>query len=291
MITSITNHQIYARIDTMGGQLVSLRDVHGTEYLWQGDPSYWKGQAPILFPIVGSLRDGRTVIGDKSYAMPRHGLARTRSFVRVSERSDGAVFRLQADASTKESYPFDFSLTVAYELAGATLCQMFTVENQGEGQMPFLLGLHPGFNVPLDQEEGFEDYVIAFPLEEDCDSPVLDPESGLVLTGRRRPVLRGERLLPLRHDLFHEDALVLESLRSRKASLYSLVSGRGVEIAFEGFDYFGIWQPEGAPFVCLEPWTGTATCDTEDDLLAHKRGARILGPGESAQYCCKITLL
>ena len=291
MITHITNHQIYADVDTLGGQLVSLRDVHGKEYLWQGDPAYWKGQAPILFPIVGSLRNGKAVINGKAYAMPRHGLARTRPFTRLHSDGDSAAFLLAADDDTRTSYPFDFALTVSYELSGRSISQLFTVENRGEGNMPFCLGLHPGFNIPLDEEESFEDYILSFPLEETCDSPLLDPDTGLVRTACRRPVLEGVRQIPLERTIFDEDALVLESLHSRRASLYSQVSGRGVEMAFEGFDYLGVWQPKNAPFLCLEPWTGTATCDDEDDILAHKRGMTLLAPGEGRQFCCKITLL
>lgn len=291
MLTKITNNQVYVQIDTLGGQMVSLRDLHGTEYLWQGDPQYWKGQAPILFPIVGSLREGKAVIGEKTYEMPRHGLARTRQFKRLSSRTDAAVFQLKADASTKSAYPFDFILTLSYELADRSVTQFFTIENAGEGEMPFCLGLHPGFNIPLDQEERFTDYVLSFAVEETCDSPVLDPDTGLVLTGRRRPVLENSRQLRMDHALFREDALVLEGLRSRKAALYSTVSGRGVEMTFDGFDYFGIWQPQDAPFVCLEPWTGTATCDKEDDIFAHKRGVKRLLPGECCRLSCKITLL
>lgn len=291
MLTKITNNQVYAQIDTLGGQLVSLRDLHGTEYLWQGDPQYWKGQAPILFPIVGSLRDGQAVIGDRVCKMPRHGLARTRQFKKVSSRTDAAVFRLESDASTRSIYPFDFALSVSYELADHSITQLFTIENRGEGGMPFCLGLHPGFNIPLGKDEKFTDYVLAFETEESCDSPVLDPDTGLVLTGRRRPVLENSRQLRMDHGLFKEDALVLERLRSRKVSLYSTVSGRGVEMIFDGFDYFGVWQPLNAPFICLEPWTGTATCDNEDDIFAHKRGMKLLGSGESCQLSCKITLL
>lgn len=291
MLTKITNHQIYPEIDSLGGQMVSLRDVHGTEYLWQGDPAYWKGQAPILFPIVGSLRDGRAEINGKTYEMPRHGLARTRQFRRISAGTDTAAFRLAADEGTRAAYPFDFSLTVTYELADRTCTQVFTVANEGEGEMPFCLGLHPGFNIPLEADETFADYLLAFPEAETCDSPTLDPQTGLVLTDRRRPVLENSSRLPLTRSLFAEDALVLENLRSRRASLYSLKSGRGVEIAFDGFDYFGIWQPKDAPFLCLEPWTGTATCDTEDDIFAHKRGMTLLRPGESRRYTFKITLL
>lgn len=291
MLTKITNNLVYAQIDTLGGQLVSLRDLHGTEYLWQGDPRYWKGQAPILFPIVGGLRDGKASIGDKVCEMPRHGLARTRQFKRLSSRTDAAAFQLRADDSTKSVYPFDFVLTVSYELADHSITQLFTIENAGEGEMPFCLGLHPGFNIPLDKEEQFTDYVLSFETEETCDSPVLDPDTGLLLTGRRRPVLENSRQLRMDHDLFREDALVLESLRSRTVSLYSTVSGRGVEMSFDGFDYFGVWQPQDAPFVCLEPWTGTATCDNEDDIFAHKRGMKLLKPGESCQLSCKVTLL
>lgn len=291
MICKLTNNRLYIEIDTLGATLVSLRDVMGQEYLWQGDPAYWKGQAPLLFPIVGALRDGKAMLNGQQIAMPRHGLARINSFKKIGEGADSLTFRLSSDDETRKMYPFDFTLDVEFALVETTLIERFTVTNRGETPMPFCLGCHPGFNIPLDQQESIEDYVIRFACTENCDSPTIDPSTDLILEHDRRPVLQNSDCLPLSHALFEKDALVLENLKSRSVSMYSKHTLRGVEMTFDGFDYFGIWQAKNAPFVCLEPWTGTATTDGESDDFAAKRGMTLLEKGESQELLMKISIL
>ncbi len=288
---TLTNYEVYLEVDSMGATLTSLRDVHGVEYLWQGDPAYWKGQAPLLFPVVGGVRDKKCRIGGQEYPMPRHGVARIHEFRKEEAGADTLSFLLTADTETKSMYPFDFTLQVDFILTGRTLTQRFTVTNRDEKEMPFCLGCHPGFNVPLLPGEQFTDYVVKFAKTETCDSPIIDGATDLILTGQRQPVLDHTDTLPLTHALFYRDALVLEQLQSRQVSLYSTETLRGVEMDFHGFEYFGIWQAKDAPFVCLEPWTGTATTDLEGDDLAEKRGMALLAPGDSKELSMKLTLL
>lgn len=291
MIYKLTNNRLYIEVDSLGAGLLSLRDVMGCEYLWQGDPAFWKGRAPLLFPIVGALRDGRATISGKATEMPRHGLARISNFKKISEGPDSMTFSLRANEETKQAYPFDFELKVEYALRENSLVQHFTVINHGDEPMPFCLGCHPGFNIPLFEDEKLEDYIIRFQQVETCDSPVIDPKTDLIMEDDRRPVLENSDTLKLSHSLFDKDALVLENLRSRRVSMYSTETLRGVEMEFDGFGYFGIWQAKNAPFVCLEPWTGTATTDKEGDDFASKRGMTVLKGGESAELNMKITIL
>lgn len=291
MLYTCNNNQLYIEVDSLGAGLMSLRDLHGTEYLWQGDPKYWKGRSPILFPIVGALRNGQAVIDGQAYAMPRHGLARINSFRKIESGADSLTFRLDANAETRKAYPFDFSLEVCFALRDRTLTERFTVVNRDSRPMPFCLGCHPGFNIPLEEGEALSDYSLRFAERENCDSPRIDPETDLILEEDRRPVLEESDTLPLSHEMFYKDALVLESLRSRSVTLSSAVSCRGIRMDFDGFDYFGIWQAKDAPFLCLEPWTGTATTDREGDDFAKKRGMTLLSPGEEREYILKITLL
>lgn len=291
MTYKLTNNSLYIEIDSLGATLTSLRDVMGQEYLWQGDPTYWKGQAPLLFPIVGALRDGKATVNGTQIAMPRHGLARINTFKKVAEGADSLTFRLAANEETRKMYPFDFALGVEFALVDTTLIQRFTVTNAGDTPMPFCLGCHPGFNIPLDADETIEDYVIKFACKETCDSPIIDPSTDLIMEDDRQPVLADSDVLPLSHALFEKDALVLENLQSRRVAMYSKNSLRGVEMTFDGFDFFGIWQAKNAPFVCLEPWTGTATTDKEGDDLAAKRGMTVLQPGESHELIMKISIL
>ncbi|MGI6269542.1 MAG: aldose 1-epimerase family protein [Candidatus Howiella sp.] len=291
MLYTCSNNQLYIEVDSLGAGLMSLRDLHGTEYLWQGDPKYWKGRSPILFPIVGALRGGKAVIDGREYGMPRHGLARIHPFQKIESGADSLTFRLDADEETRTHYPFDFSLEVCFALSGRTLTERFTVRNRDQKPMPFCLGCHPGFNIPLEEGESLSDYTLRFEKTENCDSPLIDPTTDLILEKTRRPVLTDSNTLPLSHELFYKDALVLENLQSRSVTLSSAVSCRGVRMDFDGFDYFGIWQAKDAPFLCLEPWTGTATTDQEGDDFAGKRGMHLLAPGTEQEYILKITLL
>lgn len=281
-----------AEVDTLGAELKSFTDMIGTQYLWQGDPSYWHGQAPILFPMVGRLREDKALIGGREYSMKRHGIARNLEFRPMTHDSNSVILSLTADEETKKSYPFDFSLMVAYRLEDCTLTTEFTVMNMGNEPMPFAIGGHPAFNCPVLDGEKFESYSLVFEKPETISCPKLDLETGLIDNNDRVPVLNGEAVLPLKHSLFDEDALIFEGLQSQKVQLVSRGSGRGVEMDFSGFPYLGVWSALGnAPFVALEPWTGTATYLDEGDEFAAKRGMKLLAPNASAKYAFRITVM
>ncbi|MEG1886976.1 MAG: aldose 1-epimerase family protein [Oscillospiraceae bacterium] len=291
MLFELTNNKLYITINSLGAELMSLCDVSANEYLWQGNPEYWKGHSPVLFPIVGALRNNKTHINGKEYTMPRHGLARTNEFKLLKRFTDRAIFSLCSNEETKKSYPFDFELQVEYSLHDTTMTVTFTVINHGETVMPFGIGAHPGFRVPLSDDERFEDYKIVFAQKETCDTPLLDASTSLINPNNRKTVLENQDTINLTHDLFYNDALIPEQLKSRKVTLFSGVSGNGLQMEFGDFDYFGIWQSPDAPFICLEPWTSTATLSTEDDVFENKRGIIFLKPSEEKEFSYKITLL
>ena len=157
--------------------------------------------------------------------------------------------------------------------------------------MPFVIGGHPAFAVPLTEVETFEDYRIAFPQPETLACSLVDSATGLILGGSRNQFLREKTGFTLNHVLFRGDALIFDTLQSRSVRLYSTVNGHGVKLDFEGMDILAVWSPmEDAPFVCLEPWTGSATLAEEDDVFEHKRGVTRLGPGESREFTYTITV-
>ncbi len=280
------------QLDTHGGELVSFQAVDGTEYLWQGDPTYWKGQSPVLFPMVGRLRNDKALIEGKEYSMKRHGIARNREFTLVSQTEDTAVFRLESDPETLKEYPYHFVLQTEYRLEGNSLIVGLRVKNAGGIPMPFAVGGHPAFRCPLEEGESFEDYRISFEMQETVSCPAMDLETGLIDPSERRSILQEENVLRLSHDLFQQDALVLEGLRSGKVWLSGGKAGRGMELEFSQFPYLGVWSALGdAPFVALEPWTGTATLTTEGDEFEKKQGTTILGPGGEKLYTYCMTAL
>ncbi len=291
MTYKIANKTFTALVDSLGAQLVSLKGPQGFEYLWVGDPAYWKEHAPVLFPIVGALRDGRTKINGQWYQMGRHGFAKHLEFSLKEQTETSLALTLAATPETKALYPFDFSLTVAYALTDAGISTSFIVENTGDQPLPYSVGGHPGFNLPMDEPAAFEDYTIQFDQEEDQHCPVIDLQAGLIDWSQAGFRLEG-REIPLQHSLFYQDALVFENLRSQKVRVVNKATGRGVEMDFTGFPMLGVWSAvNDGPYVCLEPWTGCATLTTEGDEFVEKKGMAQLAPGEKARHSFSVEVL
>ena len=292
MVIALKNDDLEVQFKTFGGELSSIRSKEGIEYLWQGDPAYWKGQAPILFPIVGALRDQKSVIDGRTYSMAQHGFARHKEFTPLITRNEMAVFSLKADEETKRQYPFDFDLRVTYRLEDTKLTVEFLVTNLGNRPMPFVVGGHPAFRVPVNEDDQFENWVVEFEEEETIDCPRILPEGKLLDFSQTKRILDHEKKLKLTHGLFYEDALICENTRSKKVRLYSVLTGRGVELEYEDFPYLGIWSAKNdAPFVALEPWTGCGTAVDEDDCFEKKRGMKLLEPELSFKAAFTMNIL
>ncbi len=292
MIFEWKNSRFSAKVDSLGAQLVSLKGADGFEYIWTGDPNYWKGRAPVLFPIVGALRDGKAKIGGEWFEMGQHGFARRREFSLAEQSAETISLRLSADEETKKLYPFSFSLTVSYTLTETGYITAFSVENTGEEPLPFAVGGHPGFNIPVDEAAAFEDYTIRFEKPECQRCPGIVEGQGLIDPGASAFTLENSAEIPLRHELFYHDALIFEGLRSKKVQVVNKSTGKGVEMDFSQFPMLGIWSAKNdGPYVCLEPWTGCATRTDEGDEFEKKKGMTFLPPGEKADFSFSVTIL
>lgn len=288
----LTNQSITVTLKSLGAEIISIKDSAGTEYLWQGDPDFWSGQAPVLFPIIGCLRNGKaTVSGDKTCSFGRHGIARKKEFALLSSTDTKAVFSLRADGETKQQYPFDFELQMIYELEGSGVKIIHKVINHDSIKMPYCVGGHPAFRCPISEGESFEDYVVEFEYPETARCAKLN-EDGLINNDNRVTVLEDSAILAVKHSLFYEDALIFDQLRSRKATLKHKDLDKGICVTFPDFDYLGIWSSANdGPFVAIEPWSGTSTCTDEDDVFEHKRGIRTLEPGTDESLSFTIDIL
>lgn len=272
-----------AAVDPMGAQLMSL-ERDGIQYLWQGDERWWPRRSPVLFPIVGSLRGCHSETPHGAADMAQHGVARGQRFSVAATGSDFVTMVLEANDKTRAAYPYDFRLSMTYTvLEGGAVEQRFEVSNTDKDELPFVVGGHPAFNVPLVAGETFEDYELVFSFPWSWDSPSLGADK-LLHWDEPCPVLRESDTLPIRRELFCADTVVLKDVPGNGAMLRSRVSGHGVALDFPGFEYCGVWsaQPD-APFVAVEPWTGCATGSDEGDVLAEKRGMTLLAPGETWQ--------
>ena len=288
MIFELKKGGLRASARTLGGELVSLRDGDGLEYIWQGDPAFWSGQNPILFPIVGTLKEGRVEIGGRTCAMDRHGFARRMEFTPVDQGEDFIALELRETEETLARYPFPFILRVTHRLLDDGFSTAFTVENTGAAPMPFCIGGHTAIRCPLAPGERFEDYELLFDLPEQAGSHLLSPE-GVILHGRMEPMLTESGRLALDYAAFARlDTLIFSLLRSSSVSLVHRETGRGVCLNFGQFPMVAFWTKPGAPFLCLEPWQGCAAWDNETGRFEDKPFCLTLEPGAQKTLACSF---
>ena len=290
MIAAISNEYITAKINTLGAELVSLTGHDEVEYLWTGNPDFWNGQAPILFPTVGRLKDKKAVIGGAEYAMGVHGFARKSEFTLISNTRDEAVFSLKSGEETKKMYPYDFELLVTYALNGLTLETRMEVTNLSNADMLYGIGGHPGFNVPLYSGEVFEDYQLVFGKKETIDAPAFTAEEEIDFGSRTR-VMTGSNILPLSYDLFASDAIILDKPASTEVAVVHKTGGHGVKMEFSDFPCIAFWTKKDAPYVCLEPWHGIGVCTGETADFAAKRMIIRQEAGVSRSFSYFVTVL
>ena len=288
MTFDLKRGKLQAKVRAKGGELVSLTDGEGQEHIWEGNPAFWAGQNPILFPTVGTLKEGKVDIGGKTYEMGRHGFARGMEFTPVDQGEDFVTLELREDEATLAQYPFPFSLKVTHQLLEDGFSTTFTVENTGTAPMPFCIGGHTAIRIP--EGENFEDYELLFDEAERADTHLLTPE-GMILHDRRKPILEESGKIPLRYADFAEmDTLIFSMLRSGNVSLFNRKTGRSVGLDFHEFPMVAFWTKPGAPFLCLEPWHGCAAYDNESGKFADKPFCVILQPGELKRLSYSICL-
>ena len=257
-------------------------------YLWHGDSKYWGRTAPVLFPIVGRLKDDSYIYNNQEYKMTQHGFARDNKFELVEEARNYLIYALEAAPETLEQYPFKFRLEIKYSLRGNSLNITYQVINQDQKDMYFSIGAHPAFYWPLTEAEKKEDYYLEFEKKEEAARYLL--EAGL-LNQQQELILDNQKSLELFPDIFEDDALVFKDLKSEKITLKSKKSERKVQVEFKDFPYLGIWsQSAEAPFICLEPWHGIADAVDSSFRIEEKEGVNQLAPGNKFKATHTITI-
>lgn len=291
MLYTIDNEQLSLTVDTLGAQMMSLRLSDGVEYLWQGKPAYWSDRAPVLFPFIGRLTNNSYSYCGKVFPMKIHGFAGETDFLPEEQNSERLVLKMESSDETKIKYPFDFSLKITYALQGNTVQVSYEVKNLGDKTIPFAIGGHPGFNVPLLSNERFEDYELEFSCV--CQPDRVGFTPAVYLSGQdiAYPLEDGKKI-SLKHELFDEDAVILKNM-ARGVTLRSKLSGRGVCVSYPYMPYLGIWHMPNtdAPYICIEPWSSLPSRQDVVEELSCKSDLIQLSPDETYKNTWTITVI
>lgn len=289
MIHTIKNEFLTVSAKEAGAELMSILGADGTEYLWQGDAKYWSDRALNIFPYVARLNGGKYYLDGELHEMAIHGIAPYCDFTVTENDGKRMVFELRADEKTRSAYPRDFVFRIVYALEGKTLTVSFVCENRDEKCMYFGLGGHPGFNVPLAPGKKFEDYRLRF--AETCEPWRVGFNADCFVTHEDVPFpLENGTDIPLRHDLFDDDAIVLRDM-AREVTL-DCGEGPGVTVRFPGMQYLGLWHwpRTDAPYICIEPWCSLPADAGKITVFEEQRDLIALEPGKTYENIWSITI-
>lgn len=284
MIVTISNQNLKAEINTFGAELVSLQKVEtNEEFIWEGNPEFWGKHSPVLFPIVGTLKNNSFLYDNEPYNLSRHGFAREQDFQIKSQSEQSITFSLLSNEATKLVYPFDFELLINYHLVDFSLKITYTVKNIGKKMLPFSIGGHPAFSL----KEDFAKYSLKFETNENLKSYRLIDE---LVSNRFDEIQLKEKNLPLSYSLFENDALIIKEMQSKSITI---LKGNIPILKFDFVDFpnFGIWTKVGAPFICLEPWVGYSDTTENSGNIIEKEGIQLLERNSEKKYTFSISIL
>ncbi|NNT72927.1 aldose 1-epimerase family protein [Flavobacterium sp. IMCC34852] len=284
MTTTISNSILSAKINHKGAELVSLQNLETKrEYIWEGKPEFWGKHSPILFPIVGTLKNNSYEYEGKIFSLNRHGFARDFDFQLIVQETDKVVFSLQYNSDTFCIYPFKFELQLIYTLKKSELIITYKVINKDQKTIPFSIGGHPAFAL----NDTFERYSLEFESGEKLISYTLEKD---LLSNKTKNIELKNNQLPLTYSLFEKDALVFKSLQSKQIKILENNSTI-LNFKFNDFPHFGIWTKINAPFICLEPWLGYADTTNANGNILDKEGIQLVESNSYKEYNFSIEII
>jgi galactose mutarotase-like enzyme len=281
-IITLSNDVISAQIKTFGAELCSLKNNTNRDYIWEGNPTYWGKHSPVLFPIVGTLKNNTFNHNTKEYQLTRHGFARDMEFELVEKTVNSATFSIQSNLASLANYPFQFELQIQYTLVHATLEIAYTVINKDNIAIPFSIGAHPAFALP----GNFENYSLEFEKEEPLEYTLLEND---LVSKQTETIATHSNFVPLTYKLFEKDALIFKKLQSNSLTIHDKEKPL-LKVHFENFPNLGIWTKVGAPFLCIEPWFGYSDTIETNGNFFEKEGIIVLEVNDTFQtkFCIEI---
>jgi galactose mutarotase-like enzyme len=283
----IRSERLVAEISRHGAELIRLQDRDGKDLLWNGCEKWWTGRAPLLFPIVGRLPNDTAMFDGKTFSMRQHGFARNKQFSIVGASVSECIFGFASDDETRQQFPFDFVLEVAYVIEDATLRIGATVFNKSSHAMPVSFGFHPAFRWPLPYGGSRQDHEVRFERSESV--PIRRLTDGLLDVTASTEIFEG-RTMPLDDAMFVPGALIFDQLKSRAVD-FGVRGQPSIQVRFANMPHLGVWTKPGAGFLCIEPWQGYAAPLGFAGELKEKPGGLLLAANASTKFAIEIFLL
>ena len=281
----IGNEHLSVEVSPRGSEMQSITTSDGQSWLWDGDPAFWNGRSPVLFPIVGKAPNDHVSVDGRRYPMGQHGFARRSEFALVESGADFCRFELKSSQASRSVYPFDFGLVLEHRVVGRAMVVTAEVTNADQRPMPFGIGFHPAFVWPLPGCAGLEHRVV---LDNGGEPGLVRLSGGLVKPeSLPSPFVEGE--LVLDHALFADDAMLFPE--GAGAGLRYAAGDKAIRLTWENLPNFALWSKAGAEFVCLEPWHGTAAEVGGSDALSERPYGEVLGPGASGRYSFRVEFI
>tara|TARA_R110002126_G_scaffold186794_1_gene335396 strand:- start:373 stop:1224 length:852 start_codon:yes stop_codon:yes gene_type:complete len=280
--TTLFNSNLTAKINSIGAELFSL-ESNNKEYIWEGDPAFWGKHSPVLFPIVGTLKDNCFTYNAITYQLSRHGFARDNEFKLIDKKENSAVFSIQSNEETLKVYPFDFELQLIYTLEENSLHIQYKVINKGDNLMPFSIGAHPALALPGE----FENYRMEFEKEEPLVYHLLEKD---LISDKTKILPTIENKVALNYQLFENDALIFKTLKSNYLTIFKHQKPL-IRMHYKGFPHLGIWTKMNATFLCIEPWFGYSDSIESTGNIMEKEGMQILEPKATFESKFSIEIL
>ncbi len=293
---TIRNEYLDVTVQTLGGSLCSIRDRDQNEYLWQGDAAYWSDQAPNLFPYIARMTEGKYTLDGREYHMDIHGFVKDSEMEAAERGVSRLLLRLRDNEGTLAQYPYHFCYEIEYSLEESRIAVTYRVINEDRKTMYFGIGGHPGFRVPLEDGLRFEDYELRFGGDGGASSRgeirrvMFSP--ACFVTGTVPYELAEGGILPLRHGLFDDDAIVLTGVPS-SVCLRAENGRRAVRVSYPQMTYLGVWHKphSDAPYVCIEPWSSLPSREGIVEELSAQPGLIALGAGERYENRWEIGII
>ena len=270
MLHYLENDILKITVDTHGAELSSIyRKDERREMLWQGDPEFWGRRSPVLFPVVGKYKNGKTTYEGKEYFSGQHGFARDSEFTLVEKTETKISFELSSNEETLKQYPFRFRLVCSFELNNDRIIVGWNVENIDDKKIYFSIGAHPAFYCEKDKT--------VLTMNSKNIKYSLINSNGLY-TPQKYDV---ENSFVLHDNIFDNDALIIENSGVNEISLINN-DKKYLTVKIDA-PLFGIWSPtkKNAPFVCIEPWYGRCDAEVFNGDITEREWGNSLEVGEN----------